>query len=110
MRRLSDDENLREKCSGALVDEVNKRLEEGWTLGNRTTLCHCDPERYFIEWKRGTQAEFRFNLGRGREEDLARVKSVLDGVGNDEAAVQRSMNAQLVSWFLEWGGGLRELC
>lgn len=88
---------MREKCSTALVEEINKKIEEGWTFGNRTTLCHYDPERYFIEWKRGTQVKFRFNLGRGREDDLASVKSVLDGVGNDEAAVQRSMNAQLVS-------------
>jgi hypothetical protein len=97
---LPTDETLRAQSNQALVDLVNKKLEEGWTVGNRTTLCQWDPERYFIEWKRGTVAEFNFNMGAGRTEDLARVKSVLDGVGNDENAVRRSQNATLVSSFL----------
>jgi hypothetical protein len=66
-------------------------------MRDRTTLCQWDQERYFIEWKRETVAEFRFNMGAGRQEDLARVKSVFNGVGNDEAAVRQSQNAQLVS-------------
>lgn len=94
---LPTDEDVRGKSSQALIDLINKKLEEGWTVGNRTTLCQWDPERYFIEWKRGTTAEFNFNMGAGRQEDLARVKSVLDGVGNDEAAVRQSQNATLVS-------------
>lgn len=46
---LPTDEELRAKSSPALVDEINTRLVEGWTVGDRTTLCQWDPERYFIE-------------------------------------------------------------
>ena len=93
---VSDDVKVQEKYSMPLIENINGKLAEGWTVGNRTTLCPYDPGAYFIEWKRGTVATFSFNMGAGRQEDLARVKSVLDGVGNNEAAVARSQNVQLV--------------
>lgn len=95
---LSDDPAVQARCSQTLIADVNKKLEEGWTIGNRTSLCPYDPEAYFIEWKRGTVATFSFNLGPGRQEELARVKNVLDGVGNDAYAVAKVQNAQLVSF------------
>jgi hypothetical protein len=78
------DPALRAKCSETVIKLVEEKIKEGWTVGNRTTLCQYDPEQYFIEWRKGTQANFAFNVG--TQENVTRVKNVLDLVGNDAAA------------------------
>ncbi|KAI0966226.1 hypothetical protein F4678DRAFT_304393 [Xylaria arbuscula] len=90
---------VRSRVSAELVREVEERLAAGWTLGNRTTLCEFDTNRWFIEWKRGTMAEFRFNMGGGEKskQDQERVLRVLNLVGNDAALVASRQNAQLVA-------------
>ncbi|KAI1310669.1 hypothetical protein F5Y03DRAFT_345184 [Xylaria venustula] len=90
---------VRSRISAELVREVEERLAAGWTFGNRTTLCEFDTNRWFIEWKRGTMAEFRFNMGGGEKskQDQERVLKVLNLVGNDAALVASHQNAQLIA-------------
>lgn len=96
---LPEDLAVRSRISAELVREVEERLADGWTFGNRTTLCGFDTKRWFIEWVRGSSAIFRYNTGDGEKskEDLERVKSVLSGVGSDAALVASHNNAHLVS-------------
>ncbi|KAI0467596.1 hypothetical protein F4859DRAFT_494019 [Xylaria cf. heliscus] len=96
---LPDDPVVRSRISMSLVQEVEERLAAGWTFGNRTTLCEFDTNRWFIEWKRGTTAEFRYNMGAGEKskQDMERVSKVLSGVGNDAALVASHQNAQLMA-------------
>jgi hypothetical protein len=77
------DEELLAKCQ-PVIDLVREKLNDGWTVGNRTTLCQYDPTQYFIEWKKGVQCNFAFNVG--TEENKERVLNVLNLVGNDPAA------------------------
>ena len=95
---VPEDEKIKEQISKTLLEEVEKRLEEGWTFGNRTTLCGIDSERWFIEWKRGSQAEYRYSMGIGQSEDLQRVSKVLSapeggsgGGGNTAELVSSSV-------------------
>ncbi|KAI1125533.1 hypothetical protein F5Y10DRAFT_227294 [Nemania abortiva] len=96
---LPDDPAVKSRISPSLIKEVEERLAAGWTLGNRTTLCSFDTNRWFIEWKRGTMAEFRYNMGEGEKsaKDMERVTKVLQGVGNDAALVASHQNAQLMA-------------
>ncbi|KAI0540605.1 hypothetical protein GGR58DRAFT_460282 [Xylaria digitata] len=96
---LPENPTVRSRISKVLIQEVEERLAAGWTLGNRTTLCEYDTNRWFIEWKRGTMAEFRYNMGQGEgsEKELERVMKVLSGVGNDAALVASHQNAQLAA-------------
>ncbi|KAI1621575.1 hypothetical protein EDD37DRAFT_124182 [Exophiala viscosa] len=94
---LPQDPAVRSQISQALIDEVSSRLQAGYTLGNRTTLCEFDTNRWFIEWKRGTMAEFRYSMGIGQPQDLETVKRVLSGVGSDAGLVASNETAQLVS-------------
>lgn len=95
---LPEDPVTRSRISAELVREAEERIHAGWTLGNRTTLCSFDTNRWFIEWRRGTSSEFRFSMGLGDRErgDLERVKKVLSGVGSDGAQVVDKQTAQLV--------------
>ncbi|KAI8632728.1 hypothetical protein F5Y19DRAFT_418692 [Xylariaceae sp. FL1651] len=94
---LPEDPAVRGQISTELVQEVEERLAAGWTFGNRTTLCGFDTNRWFIEWKRGTTAEFRYSMGGGErsKQDLERVTRVLSGVGSDAGLVASHQNAQL---------------
>ncbi|KAF7531445.1 hypothetical protein G7054_g8856 [Neopestalotiopsis clavispora] len=96
---LPEDLAVRSRISAELVREVEERLADGWTFGNRTTLCGFDTRRWFIEWIRGSSAIFRYNTGDGEKskEDLERVKSVLSGVGSDAALVASHNNAHLIA-------------
>ncbi|KAI0545782.1 hypothetical protein F4679DRAFT_559807 [Xylaria curta] len=96
---LPDNPTVRSHISRELIQEIEGRLTAGWTFGNRTTLCNFDTNRWFIEWKRGTSAEFRFSMGSGERsnQDKERVMKVLSGVGNDAALVASHQNAQLVA-------------
>lgn len=93
---LPDHPGLRSQISAELIREVEERLQAGWTLGNRTTLCSFDTNRWFLEWKRGSDAVFKYSTGIGQSEDLARVQRVLSGVGNDAAVVANNEAVQLV--------------
>ncbi|KAL0956956.1 hypothetical protein HGRIS_003057 [Hohenbuehelia grisea] len=96
---LPDDPNLRRRISPDLVVEVEDRLKDGWTLGNRTALCHFDSARWFIEWKRGASAEFKYSAGEGdaASEDLKRISKVLSGVGNNATLVADHQAADLAA-------------
>lgn len=94
---LPDNPAMRARISGGLIKEVEERLASGWTFGNRTTLCTFDAERWFLEWKKVSAAVFSYSMGVDQQDDLARVKAVLSGVGNDAAAVARAETGQLVS-------------
>ncbi|KAJ8115161.1 hypothetical protein ONZ43_g4732 [Nemania bipapillata] len=96
---LPDDPVLRSRISPELIREIEERLAAGWTLGNRTTLCEFDTNRWFLEWKRGTMAEFKYSMGNGEgtQQDLQRVSRVLSGVGSDAALVASHQNAQLMA-------------
>ena len=94
---LPDNPAIRSQISSELIQGVEDRLQAGWTLGNRTTLCGFDTNRWFIEWRRGSSAEFSYSLGINEDEDLERVKKVLSGVGSDANAVRNNETAQLVS-------------
>ncbi|GAW12815.1 hypothetical protein ANO14919_021860 [Xylariales sp. No.14919] len=96
---LPDNPALRSRVSTDLVKEVEERLAAGWTLGNRTALCEFDTNRWFIEWKRGTMAEFRYNMGPGEKSkrDMERVSKVLSGEGNDAALVASHQSAQMAA-------------
>ncbi|KAI0187054.1 hypothetical protein EV127DRAFT_437240 [Xylaria flabelliformis] len=96
---LPENPVVRSRISTELIQEVEGRLAAGWTLGNRTTLCEFDTNRWFIEWKRGTIAEFRFSMGSGERsnQDKERVMKVLSGIGNDAALVASHQNAQLIA-------------
>lgn len=98
--RLPQDARLRSQISKELIEEVESRLQAGWTFGNRTTLCTIDKDRWFIEWRRGTFSEFRFHMGHaeGSKEAQQRVLDVLSGVGNNPAAVMNGDTAALVSF------------
>lgn len=65
-------------------DLVEEKLKDGWTVGNRTTLCQYDPSQYFIEWKKGAESNFAFSAGTIENRD--RISNVLNLVGNDAAA------------------------
>ena len=97
---LPDDPAMRHKFSAELIKEVQDRLAAGWTIGNRTALCAFDTNRWFIEWKRGTMAKFRYStvLGDGPKENegCERISNVLRGVGNNAGLVASNQNAQLV--------------
>ncbi|KAI0405484.1 hypothetical protein F4802DRAFT_561979 [Xylaria palmicola] len=95
---LPQNQALRSCISTGLIQEVETRLAAGWTVGNRTALCEFDTNRWFIEWKRGTSAEFSFNMGEGErsKQDTERVMKVLKGVGNDPTLVASHQNAQLI--------------
>ncbi|KAI1329215.1 hypothetical protein F5Y16DRAFT_397678 [Xylariaceae sp. FL0255] len=94
---LPDAPSLRNRISPDLIREVEERLATGWTFGDRNTLCAFDTNRWFLEWKRGIVAEFRYNLGSGERDrqDLERVNRVLSGVGSDAAAVATLTAANL---------------
>lgn len=94
---LPDNPAIRSQISSELIQGVEDRLQAGWILGNRTTLCGFDTNRWFIEWRRGSSAEFSYSLGINEDEDLERVKKVLSGVGSDANAVRNNETAQLVS-------------
>ncbi|KAI0869250.1 hypothetical protein GGS24DRAFT_479266 [Hypoxylon argillaceum] len=96
---LPQDPAMRSRISSELIEEVEGRLAAGWTLGNRTTLCEFDTNRWFIEWRRGAMAEFKYSMGIGEREkqDLERVSRVLSGVGNDAGLVASHQNAQLIA-------------
>ncbi|TGJ80977.1 hypothetical protein E0Z10_g7782 [Xylaria hypoxylon] len=96
---LPEDPEVRCRISTDLIQEVEERLAAGWTLGNRTTLCKFDTNCWFLEWKRGTSAEFSYNMGSGErsKQDEERVTKVLSGVGNDTALVASHQNAQLIA-------------
>jgi hypothetical protein len=96
---LPDHPGLRSQISTQLIAEVEERLQAGWTLGNRTTLCSFDTNRWFIEWRRGTSSEFRFSLGLDDRDiaDLERIKRVLSGVGSNGTQVANNQTAALVS-------------
>ncbi|TRX89637.1 hypothetical protein FHL15_009387 [Xylaria flabelliformis] len=96
---LPENPVVRSRISAELIQEVEGRLAAGWTFGNRTTLCEFDTNRWFIEWKRGTIAEFRFSMGSGERsnQDKERVMKVLSGIGNDAALVASQQNAQLIA-------------
>lgn len=82
---VADDPSEAAKVSQQLLGDINGRLEDGWTFGNRTTLCGWDTNRWFIEWKKGNQAEFCYSMGVGEKEDLEKVSEVLNapsGAGN----------------------------
>lgn len=98
LMQLPEDPAVRSRISPDLIKEVEERLAAGWTLGNRTALCEFDTNRWFIEWKRGTGAEFRYSMGCDEQskQDTERVTKVLSGVGNDPALVASQQNAQLV--------------
>lgn len=95
---LPDQPALRSQVSAELIEEVDERLQAGWTLGNRTSLCSFDTNRWFIQWRRGTSSELRFSLGLEDRDiaDLERVKRVLSGVGSNAAEVLNSQTAALV--------------
>lgn len=95
---LPEDPAIRSQISEELIREVEERLQAGWTLGNRTTLCEFDTNRWFIEWKRGTMSEFRYSTGIGdlESEDLERVKKVLSGGGGNAGSLAGNQTAQLV--------------
>ncbi|KIV78264.1 hypothetical protein, variant [Exophiala sideris] len=94
---LPEDPAVRSQISQELIAEVQSRLQAGWTLGNRTTLCEFDTNRWFIEWKRGTMAEFRYSMGIGQTQDLETAKRVLSGVGSDAGLVARNETNQLIA-------------
>ncbi|KAI0103921.1 hypothetical protein GGR51DRAFT_236133 [Nemania sp. FL0031] len=96
---LPDDPALRSRISTSLIKEVEERLKDGWTLGNRTSLCWFDTNRWFIEWKRGTDNIFRYNMGEGEKSirDMERVTKVLSGEGNDAALVASHQNSQMIA-------------
>jgi len=89
-----DDEEELAKCQ-PVIDLVREKLNDGWTVGNRTTLCQYDPTQYFIEWKKGGQANFAFSVG--TEENKNRVLNVLNLVGNDAAAQAIAEQTSLVT-------------
>lgn len=95
---LPENPAVRSRISAELIQEVKDRLQAGWTLGNRTTLCAFDTNRWFIEWKRGSSAVFAYNMGTGEaaNEEQGRVQKVLSGVGSDAGLVASEQNAQLV--------------
>lgn len=97
LMRLPGDPAIKARISKDLISEVEERLAAGWTFGNRTTLCTIDTERWFLEWKRGSVAEFKFSMGLDHADELPRVRDVLNGVGNNAAAVTNSETVQLVS-------------
>ncbi|KAI1186512.1 hypothetical protein F5B17DRAFT_403634 [Nemania serpens] len=99
LMQLPEDPAVRSRISPDLIKEVEERLAAGWTLGNRTALCEFDTNRWFIEWKRGTGAEFRYSMGCDEQskQDTERVTKVLSGVGNDPALVASQQNAQLIA-------------
>ncbi|KAI0907144.1 hypothetical protein F4823DRAFT_604026 [Ustulina deusta] len=96
---LPEDPAARSRISTDLIKEAEERLAAGWTLGNRTALCEFDTNRWFVERKRGTTAEFRYSMGDGERsrQNMERVTKVLSGVGNDAALVASHQNAQLVA-------------
>ncbi|KAI1272848.1 hypothetical protein F5Y07DRAFT_391692 [Xylaria sp. FL0933] len=96
---LPENPTVRSRISTGLIKEVEERLAAGWTLGNRTTLCEFDTDRWFVEWKRGTMAEFRYSMGPGErsKQDMERVTKVLNLVGNNPALVASHQQAQLVA-------------
>ncbi|KAI1264467.1 hypothetical protein F5Y18DRAFT_82606 [Xylariaceae sp. FL1019] len=99
MMFLPDNPAVRNQISAEFIKEVEERLAAGWTLGNRTTLCAFDTNRWFIEWRRGSDAVFKYSMGLGdrNQEDLARVQKVLSGAGNNPAAVANNEAAQLAA-------------
>ncbi|KAI1113371.1 hypothetical protein F5Y14DRAFT_418089 [Nemania sp. NC0429] len=99
LMQLPENPAVRSRVSTELIQEVEGRLAAGWTVGNRTTLCEFDTNRWFIEWKRGTSAEFRYSMGDGERsrQDMERVMKVLSGVGNDAALVASTQNAQMIA-------------
>lgn len=54
LMQLPEDPAMKARISKDLIKKVEERLAAGWTLGNRTTLCTIDTERWFVEWKRGS--------------------------------------------------------
>ncbi|KAF7561665.1 hypothetical protein G7046_g2476 [Stylonectria norvegica] len=96
---LPQSPTVRSQISEGLISQVSERLEAGWTFGNRTALCDFDTNRWFIEWKRGSSAEFYYSMGIGDKEkdDLERVKKVLSGVGSDANLVASNQAAQLIA-------------
>lgn len=63
---------------------MKTKLEAGWTVGNKTTLCQWDPEQYFIEWKKETQVDYDFMVG--TPEEFVRVMNVVLLVRHDGEA------------------------
>lgn len=90
---VTDDPEVRAKCSEGVITLVTERIADGWTVGNGTTLCQYDPEQYVIEWKKGTQTYYTFNIG--TEENTTRVKNVVTLVGHD-AAAQATMDSAAI--------------
>lgn len=90
---------VRSQISTELIQGIEEKLQGGWTIGNRTSLCGFDTNRWFIEWKRGGSAQFAYSTGLGEstKQDLERIQKVLSGVGSNAAAVMNNQTAQLVS-------------
>ncbi|KAL0958712.1 hypothetical protein HGRIS_014042 [Hohenbuehelia grisea] len=96
---LPEGKEARKGIDPGFVVEVEDRLKDGWTFGNRTTLCQNDSARWFIEWRRGPTAEFRFSTGEGEaaKEVLTRINKVLSGEGNNAAMVADHQAADMIA-------------
>lgn len=94
---VSEEPAKRALCSQALIEAVEQRIADGWTFGDRSSLCHCDARCYFIEWQKGSAAEFSYDFGsEERLDDLRIVQSVLSGEGNDVEYVRRCQAEEVV--------------
>jgi len=78
-----------------VVKECVEKMNDGWTIGNKTSLCQNDPERYFLEWKKGTTISYTYDIG--TDEETRRVQNVVTLVGHDANAQALNDRARIVS-------------
>lgn len=93
---ISDEPELAEKCKDLEVVKLCvEKFNDGWTVGNKSSLCQRDATQYFIEWKKGTQTFYNFNIGTA--EETQRVKDVITLVGHDANAQAVNDRVAIVS-------------
>ncbi|KAF1988629.1 hypothetical protein K402DRAFT_402804 [Aulographum hederae CBS 113979] len=80
------------RVSQQLVNICNQRIADGWTFGDRTTLCPWDSRNYFIEWVKGTSAVFTYETN--DQEMTNTISSILNGEGNDTEYVKKVLAQQ----------------
>lgn len=82
---------------GEMAGEIARRTKDKWILGENTTLCQTDKTKYFLEWYRGSEAQYFYKLGDDQLHE--RIGGIIRGEGNNHRTVANAQNMQLVSNF-----------
>lgn len=78
-----------------IIDKINSRTRDEWTLGIHTTLCQYNRDLYYLHWTRGNKVEFDYNMANTEISQI--VQKVIAGAGKNH---QSEMMMQMMQYQL----------